>query len=140
MHVNNRGSKPQFAEVLSQRVPATGVIDTRVDIIIGSELFQKVAAVARLKKRDFKIADKVPQMYDQQTFALHGKMDFDISFEDKTMSTAVYVKMDANDQLLLSEGVFNQLGIVTYHHDVRPSNMQLTTPHATHNTEVTPTD
>ena len=88
-----------------------------------------------LKKRDFKIADKVPRTYDQQTFTLHGKMDLDISFGDKTMSTAVYIKMDANDQLLLSEGVCNQLGIVTYHHDVHPGNMQPMTPHATNNTE-----
>ena len=51
------------------------------------------------------------------------------------MSTAVYVKMDANDQLLLFEGVCIQLGIVTYHHDVRPGNMQPTTPLATNNTE-----
>ena len=51
------------------------------------------------------------------------------------MSTVVYVKIDANHQLLLSEEVCNQLGIVTYHHDVHTSNMQPTTPHATHNTE-----
>ena len=31
------------------------------------------------------------------------------------MKTMVYVKMDAPDQLLLSEGVCRQLGIVTYH-------------------------
>ena len=43
--------------------------------------------------------------------------------------------MDANDQLLLSEGVCNQLGIVTYHHDVHPGNIQPTIPHATHITE-----
>ena len=136
VRVNDRGSKSQFAEVLIQGVPATGVIDTGADItIIGGGLFQKVAAAARLKKRDFKRADKIPRTYDQQTFILHGKMDLDISFGDKTMSTAVYVKMDANDQLLLSEGVCNQLGIVTYHHDVRPGNMQPTTPHATNNTE-----
>ena len=58
VRVNDRGSKPQFAEVLIQGVPATGVIDTGADItIIGGELFQKVAAAARLKKRDFKRAD-----------------------------------------------------------------------------------
>ena len=124
VRVNDRGSKPQFAVVLIQGVPATGVIDTGADItIIGGELFQKVAAAARVKKRDFKRADKISRTYDQQTFILHGKMDLDISFGDKTMSTAVYVKMDANDQLLLSEGVCNQLSIVTYHHDVRPGNM-----------------
>lgn len=79
VRVNDRGMKPQFAEVLIQGVPATGVIDTGADItIIGGELFQKMAAAARLKKRDFKIADKVPRTYDQQTFALHGEMDLDI--------------------------------------------------------------
>ena len=35
------------------------------------------------------------------------------------MRTAVYIKMDAHDQLLLSEGVCHQLGIVTYHPDVQ---------------------
>ena len=31
------------------------------------------------------------------------------------MKTMVYIKMDASDQLLLSEGVCRQLGIVMYH-------------------------
>ena len=34
------------------------------------------------------------------------------------MKTTVYVKMDAQDQLLLSEGVSRQLRIVTYHPSV----------------------
>ena len=45
-------------------------------------------------------------------------MDMDISFADKTLSTTVYVKMDAHEQLLLSEGVCRQLGIVSYHPSV----------------------
>ena len=45
-------------------------------------------------------------------------MDLDISFEDITMQTPVYIKMDAADQLLLSEGVCRQLGIVIYHEEV----------------------
>ena len=36
------------------------------------------------------------------------------------MTTTVYVKMDARDQLLLSEGVCSQLGILHYHPSVRP--------------------
>lgn len=36
------------------------------------------------------------------------------------MKTTVYVKMDAQDQLLLSEGVCRQLGIVTYHPSIEP--------------------
>ena len=35
------------------------------------------------------------------------------------MSIPVYVKMDSDDPLLLSEGVCRQLGIVTYHPSVR---------------------
>ena len=37
----------------------------------------------------------------------------------KTMLTPVYVKMDAQDLLLLSEGVCRQLGIVSYHSQVQ---------------------
>ena len=35
-----------------------------------------------------------------------------------TMCTPVYIKMDAQDQLLLAEGVCRQLGIVSYHPEV----------------------
>ena len=36
------------------------------------------------------------------------------------MNTPVYIKMDAKEQLLLSEGVCHQLGMITYHPDVEP--------------------
>ena len=45
-------------------------------------------------------------------------MDLDITFEGKTMCTPVYIKMDAADQLLLSEGVCRQLGVITFHSKV----------------------
>ena len=45
-------------------------------------------------------------------------MDLDITFEGKTLCTPVYIKMDAADQLLLSEGVCRQLGVVTFHSKV----------------------
>ena len=38
-----------------------------------------------------------------------------MSFNDRTMKTAVYLKRDAHDQLLPSEGVCRQLGIISYH-------------------------
>jgi len=41
-------------------------------------------------------------------------------FGEKTMRTPTYIKMDAPDELLLSEGVCRQLDIVTYHKDVCP--------------------
>ena len=39
-------------------------------------------------------------------------------FQDLILTTTFYVKMDAIDQLLLSEGVCRQLGIVPYHSSV----------------------
>lgn len=42
----------------------------------------------------------------------------EVEFGDKTMKTVGYIKMDAQDQLLLSEGVCQQLGLVMYHPDV----------------------
>ena len=38
------------------------------------------------------------------------------------MTTPIYVKMDAKEQLLISEGVCRQLGIVQYHREVKPGN------------------
>ena len=103
-------------KVQLQGVPAYGFIDTGADItIIGGKLFKKVATIARLKKRHFKKADKIPKTYDQKTFKLDGQMDLDITFEGRTICTPVYIKMDAVDQLLLSEGVCRQLEMVTFH-------------------------
>ena len=46
-------------------------------------------------------------------------MDLDITFNGRTMCTSVYIKMDAQDQLLLAEGICRQLlGIVNYHPEV----------------------
>ena len=79
-------------------------------------MFKEVAAVAKLKK-NFRKPDKTPRNYDQQPFSLDGVMDLEVTFGDKTMHTPVYIKMNAYDQLLLSEGVC-QLGIESYHPDV----------------------
>ena len=77
-------------------------------------MFCKVAAVAKLRKKDFKNPDKQPRTYDQHTFTLDGMINMEIKFKDKVMKTPVYIKMDAHDQLLLSEGLCRQLGIVSY--------------------------
>lgn len=37
------------------------------------------------------------------------------------IKTMVYIKMDAHDQLLLSEGVCRQLGVISYHPNVEMS-------------------
>ena len=118
IRVEDKGSKPQKALVDVQGLPAEGVIDSGADItIMGTDLFKKVAAAARLKKQ-LKKADKVPHTYDQKPFKLDGKIELDISFQGRTMCTSVYLKMDASDSLLLSEGVCHQLEIISYHPSV----------------------
>ena len=103
-------------------MPATGVIDSSADItILGAELFKLVASVARLKKSAFKKPEKTPYTYDHQPFSLDGKLELDVTLDDRTMHTSVYVKMDAYDSLLLSEGVCHQLGIIKYHPSVGAS-------------------
>ncbi len=119
VRVNDKGSMPQCVKVELQGVPAYGIIDSDADItILGGDLFRDVATVARLKKRDLKKPDKTPKTYDRKPFTLDGRMDLDITFTGKTMCTPVYLKMDAHEQLLLSEGVCRQLGIIQYHKSV----------------------
>ena len=66
VRVQDGGSHSQCVKVEVQGVPAYGLIDTGADItIIGGKLFKRVATVARLKKRQFKKADKTPRTYDQ---------------------------------------------------------------------------
>ena len=79
----------------------------------------------KLHKKDLKPVDKNPCNYDKRPFQLHGKLELDVSFQDHTMRTDVYIKMDASEPLLLSEGVCRQLGIVTYHPDVDTSQPQV---------------
>ncbi|KAL5481622.1 hypothetical protein EMCRGX_G021819 [Ephydatia muelleri] len=119
--VTDSGSKTHCVRLEVQKVPVYGIIDSGSDItIIGSSLFKRVAAVARLKKGSLMTADKTPRTYDQKTFSLDGRIDLELSFEGKSMKTPVYLKNDAHDQLLLSEGVCRQLGIITYHHLAEP--------------------
>ena len=39
------------------------------------------------------------------TSSLDGRMELDVEFNDKKIKTTIYIKMNAHDQLLLSEGV-----------------------------------
>ena len=125
VRVQDKGSQPQSVRVVVAAVPVDGVVDTAANItIVGAEAFKRIAAVAKLKKRDLKSAYKTPRTYDQQVFHLDGRLDLDITFQEQTMKTPVYVKMDAKEQLLLSEGVCRQLGIVHYHEQVVPGDKQ----------------
>ena len=119
VEVQDQGSQPRCARVFIQGVPVIGIIDSGADIsIIGGKLFRQVAAKAKLKKRQLKLPDKTPKTYDGKEFHLDGRMDLEVAFADKVLKTPLYIKMDATDQLLLSEGVCRQLGIIEYHPDV----------------------
>lgn len=105
VQVEDKGSKPRTIIVDLHGVPARGIVDSGADVtIINGDLFQRVATVAHLKKSAFKKPDRIPVTYDQKPFTLDGRMDLDIAFDGKTMRTAVYIKMDSRDPLLLSEG------------------------------------
>ena len=122
VHVQDRGSQPRRAQVQIGGVLAWGIVDSGADItIIGKDLLQTIAAVGKLRKRDCKKPDKVPRTYDRKPFTLHGMLELEISFAERKMMTTVYIKMDTCDQLLLSEGVCGQLGIIHYHPSVWPS-------------------
>ena len=65
VRLTDKGSNPQCVKLLIQGVPAYGIIDSGADFTkIGGVLFKKVAAVAKLKKRDLKRPDKTPRNYD----------------------------------------------------------------------------
>ena len=116
IQVADLDSSVKHASVVVQGVHCKGVINSGSDVtIVGGRLFKKIAVVARLRKRDFRPADKTPIAYGRQPFTLHGKMSLRISFQDREMVTPVYIKMDSEEPLLLAEGVCRQLQIVTYH-------------------------
>lgn len=115
VRVKDEGSQPRRARVIVGGVPMMGTIDTAADATItGGDMFKMVVAFAKLRKRDLKPPDKSPYNYNRTPFKLHGKLVLDVTFLDRTIETSVYVKMDAMEPLLLSEGVCRQLGIVTY--------------------------
>ena len=121
VRMDDQGSRPQYVDMQIQGAPTLGVIDTGADItIMGGELFKKIVKAARLKKKDFKQPDCTLCAYDRKKFKLHGRMDLEVTFDGKMLVTPIYIKMDAHDQLLLSEGVCSQLGILEYHKNVWP--------------------
>lgn len=82
----------------------------------GQRAVKKVAAVARLKKRDLKKPDKVQRTFDRKPISLDGRLDLDITFDRRMMTSPIYLKMV--EGLLLSEGVCRQLEIISYHPEV----------------------
>ena len=64
VRVIHAGSGSRCVKVDVQGVPVYGLIDTGSDItIIGGTMLKKVAAAARLHKKNFKSVDKVTYTY-----------------------------------------------------------------------------
>ena len=70
-------------------------------------------------KYSLKPADLKACTYDQKSITLDGQIYWHISFGKRRICTTVYVKLVAPDQLLLSESVCCELGIVSYHPSVQ---------------------
>ena len=114
--VTDKGSQAKRVLVDVAGVCSKGLVDTGADItIMGPELFKRVTFVAGITKKQVKPADKIPFTYDRHQFQLDGYVDLNVTFEQRTMCTPVYLKMDAHDNLLLSEGLCHQLVIAPYH-------------------------
>ena len=108
--------KSRHVEVEIEGVPVTGIIDTGSDItIISGELFENIVDAVQLSSETFKPANKQACAYNGQTISLDDQMDVTISFESHNIKTITYVKLQAPDQLLLSESVCQELDIVKYH-------------------------
>jgi len=57
VRVSDEGSCPRFARVKIEGVIVEGIIDSGADIsIMGGELLKRVAAVVRLRKKNFKMS------------------------------------------------------------------------------------
>ena len=106
VRIEDNRSQPRKVTVDLQDLTVSGMIDSGADItIMNGDVSKKVAAIGWLSNRAFKPADKIPYGYDSIPFKLDGWIDLDITFVEQTMRTTVYLKMDAQDPLLLSEGV-----------------------------------
>ena len=69
-----------------------GLLDSGVDItIVRSIAFKQVVTVTKLQKQDFKPLDKAPKSYDLKPFHVDGINEIDIEFQDKAMTTHIYI-------------------------------------------------
>ena len=93
----------------------TGIVDSGPDItIVSGKLFKEVAAAARLKKKDFLPADKVPLARSS-----HWMVEWTWTSRLENVQCArLCISHDGLLQLL--EGGCRQLGILSYYQDVKP--------------------
>ena len=119
-HYTSKQKQSSCVEVKVEGIPVTGLIDTGSDItIIRGDLIYHIFGITGLDESRLKPADLKACTYDQKPITLDGQIDLHISFGEEVICTTAYVKLVAPDQLLLSETVCCQLGIVSYHPSVQ---------------------
>ena len=96
IRVKDKGSQPQCVPVELEAVPVYRAVGSGADItIIGGKVLHRVPAIVKLRKKN-------------------------LPFAAKTMTTPAYIKPDAEEHPLLSEGVYRKLGTNQYHCDLEP--------------------
>ena len=77
VRVQDQGSRSQKARVVVGGVPVEGIVDAGADVtVMSGDIFKCVAAVGKLRKCDFKPADKTPYNYDRKPFRVDGRLDW----------------------------------------------------------------
>jgi len=117
---SNKGKESQHVKIKIEGVPVTGLIDTGSDItIMRGDLFYHIVGKAGIDTDLLQSPAHKACTYDQKPITLDGQMEMSLGFGKKVLQTTVYAKLAASDELLLSEAVCHQLGIVNYHPSVK---------------------
>ena len=97
-----RYSQPRWAHMQIRGVSAWGIVDSGADITnMGKCLLQLGNWRSGIARSQIWFPT-----HDRKPFVLHGMLGLQVSFAEKMMNMTVYVKMDACDKLLLSDGVW----------------------------------
>jgi len=90
-------------EVNVEGIPITGVIDTGSDItILRGDIFYQIVSDSDLDVLVLKPAEQVKACtYDQKPIHLDDRIDMKVNFDEKVITTTVYIKLAAPDQFLL---------------------------------------
>ena len=113
------GSQPHYAKVQLKGVLAQGIVYSGADVsIMGAELFKKVAATHKIKKKAFQEPDKsLIHMIRRRSHLMvtQAPAGYFLQREDNTDTSVREDGCSQSDQSLLSESVCKQFGILTHH-------------------------
>ena len=90
----------QRASVDIQGVPTLGEFDSGADIKNWWITLQESCQGSKGEEERLQEPDRTSRPYNKHLFVVHGCIDLDITFDGKTMSTPVYIKIDSYTPLL----------------------------------------